>query len=73
MSTKYFFFGRIQKSEEEEHRRGTRSESFHLEGGSKEEHDQLTERAIKLDERLKKSKHPDEVTEIIEQTFGDME
>lgn len=76
--TKYFFFGKIFKQcgdcggeKPQKERRVTRSKTFILEGGSKEEHDEETERMIKLEERVKPDMVPEKVQDIITDIFGE--
>lgn len=65
---KYFFVGSVISNKQEEHRHITKSEDFVVVGGSKDEHDQLTEKVIKINEKVKdKDIAPEKLDSIVEE------
>lgn len=69
---KYFFFGKVFNPEvdEKKERRITRSKSFVLTGGDKDEHEKATEKLIKIEEKTKgKDLPPEAVQDIVQEVL----
>jgi hypothetical protein len=67
----FFFFGAIRGKTPDEHRHITRGDNLHVEGGSKEEHDEVVEILMKTTEKIKgKDLKPNEVIEVMHEIAG---